>query len=74
MIIKTKLRNPHEWHNFFAIMPVLIAEQKITEPNVNIIVQTKAFLQYVERRLVRNMSGTEKWEYRVCMTSENTHD
>ena len=65
MIITTKITDPYNWHPFFAILPVQVDEYAQQVDGRTVMIQTKAFMQHVQRKLERNLSGTERWVYEL---------
>jgi hypothetical protein len=70
MIFTRTIRNPHQWHSYFAVLPVLVQEASdyeapslLAEP-VQVLREEYACLQKVERMLEKNMTGTRRWIYR----------
>jgi hypothetical protein len=71
MIIRTTIKDPYNWHPFFAMLPVTIGEEIQCVDGETTIYQQKAFLCLVERKLERNLSGTERWLYKLESTATN---
>ena len=61
MLFKKIVRNPHEWHNHFAWLPVQIIT---SNPDKSLLVAT-AWLTTVLRKFETNLSGTRQWVYRL---------
>jgi len=67
MILTTKISDPFKWHPYFAYTPVVVDEEEtFIEGRERVIVIKKAWLQRVERKLERNLTGTNRWIFRLA--------
>lgn len=66
MIITQTLKDPFVWHRHFAFLPTMVEEiDTHTEGRERVLIRKKAWLQFIERKLERNLSGAERWVYRL---------
>lgn len=73
MILTSKIKDPFNWHRHFAFTPVIVSESDQTIKGKRVIIHKKAWFQFVERKLERNLSGAEKWNYRISAQQAQKH-